>query len=404
MTGTIGGRAIALAVMPIATRLYSPEDFSLLAIYLSVVGVVGVAACLRLDVAIPLARDSRAAAHLLALSLLSTVSIAALLLIVALAIPAPLARLLGREDMAPYLWLIPLGVMMAGSYSALQFWATRLRRFGDIARTRVTQAAMGAGTMIVLGWAGLVPLGLLIGNMFNSGAGGSSLALRAWRQDRTRLARISRRGLWATLRRYRRYPLYSTPEAFANTAGMQVSILLIAAYAGAEAGYLLLAMQVMTAPMTLLGSSISQVYTSRAEGEFRGGRLAPFTFGIMRKLALIGAPPLILGGILAPVVFPWIFGADWQRAGEIVAWMIPWMIAQFIASPVSMVMFVTGRQRQMLILTVTGGLLRIGSIIAASKMGYAALVEVFSLASATFYIVCAVVFIAAARTKWQKAI
>lgn len=360
--GTLGGRLIALAALPFVTRLYSPDDFALLAVYLAIVSTVTVAACLRLEIAIPLADDDDDAANLLALALTGLAVVSGLALVLAVVMPDRLAGWLGKPAIAPHLWLVPLGIAFAGTYSAFQFWTTRARRFGHIARTRVGQAAGGVAVMLALGWAGVAPLGLLLGNMVNIGAGGFSLGARALRGDRGKMRAVSPRRMRETLRRYRRYPVYSTPEALFNVAGVQVPVLLIAAHAGAEAGFLLLAMQVMAAPMTLLGSSISQVYMSRAPDALREGRLAPFTLSIMRRLLMVGVPPLVLVGALAPWLFPLIFGPDWARAGEIVTWLVPWMALQFIASPVSMVMYVVGRQRAMLVLTTLGAVLRIGGV------------------------------------------
>lgn len=394
--GTVLGRIIALAALPLVTRLYSPEDFSLLAVYLSIVSIVAVAACLRLEIAIPLADDDDDAVNLLALALLGLGLVTVFALALTLLMPERLAGWLGKPAIAPYLWLVPLGIAMAGTYSAFQFWTTRARRFGAIARTRVGQATVGVIAILSLGWAGVVPLGLLLGNMLNTGAGGLSLASQALRIDRTKFRALSPRGMGAALRKYRRYPVYSTPEALFNMAGIQLPVLLIAAHGGTEAGFLLLAMQIMTAPMTLLGSSISQVYMSRAPQEYREGRLAPFTLAIMRRLVMVGVGPLILAGALAPIVFPWIFGAEWARAGEIVTWLVPWMALQFIASPVSMVMFVVGRQRAMLALTAFGAAIRNGSVMIASGSDFA-IVAVFAISSAAFYAVCCVTFILAAR-------
>ncbi|WP_297758814.1 oligosaccharide flippase family protein [uncultured Shimia sp.] len=395
--GTVLGRAIALVALPIVTRIYAPEDFALLAVYLSLVSLVSVIACFRLEIAIPLADDDEDAVNLLALALLALFFVAGLALIAVLSMPGTLAQWLGKPEIAPYLWLVPLGIAMAGSYAAFQFWATRARRFGAIARTRIGQAMAGVATMLSLGWAGIAPLGLLLGNAFNTGAGGLSLGF-ALRSDRALLRNVTPGQMKAALRKYYRYPVYSTPEALFNIAGIQVPMLLIAAHGDAEAGFLLLAMQIMTAPMTLLGGSISQVYMSRAPEEFREGRLAPFTLSIVRRLVMVGTGPLILVGVLAPIVFPWIFGADWARAGEIVTWLVPWMALQFIASPVSMVMFVVGRQRAMLALTTFGACIRIGSVLYAIVAGLSA-VAMFAVTSAVFYTVCCAIFILAARAK-----
>jgi O-antigen/teichoic acid export membrane protein len=396
--GTLAGRLISLIALPVVTRLYSPEDFALLAIYLALMSPLAVAACLRLEIAIPLVETEREAADLLTLALAVLALVTALLMLPALLMPGQVASALGAPALAPYVWLVPLGVAMAGSYSALQAWATRARRFGAIARTRVGQAVAGVSAMVSLGWAGVAPFGLLLGNMFNIGAGGVSLAASALVRDGAMLRAVRLRNLAPAFRRNRRYPLFSTPEALFNVAGVQVPVLLVAAYAGAEAGFLLLAMQVMSAPMNLLGSSISQVYVSRAPTEYREGRLAPFTLAIMRRLLLVGVGPLILAGALAPVVFPPLFGPEWARAGEIVTWLVPWMALQFIASPVSMVLHMVGRQNWAMYLQTAGLAIRGGGVLLAIKFSTDPVVA-FALASAAFYAFYSCVVIVAARSK-----
>jgi O-antigen/teichoic acid export membrane protein len=396
--GTLGGRLISIATLPLITRLYSPEDFALLAIYLALVSPFAVVACLRVEIAIPLVETDAEAADVLALALSVLALVTALLTIPAFLMPDLIAAALGASALAPYFWLVPLGVAVAGSYSALQSWATRARRFGAIALTQVGQAGVGVSAVLALGWAGIAPFGLLLGNMLNIGAGGLSLAASALASDGARLRAVRLRNLGRAFRRNHRYPLFSTPEALFNAAGVQVPVLLIAAHAGAEAGFLFLAMQVMTAPMILLGSSIAQVYVSRAPTEYREGRLAPFTLAIMRRLVVLGMGPLILAGALAPVVFPWVFGAEWARAGEIVMWLVPWMAFQLLASPVSMVLHTVGRQSWAMYLQAAGLAIRIGVVFTAISVS-ADPVIAFALASATFYAFYSYVVIIAARLK-----
>jgi O-antigen/teichoic acid export membrane protein len=202
--------------------------------------------------------------------------------------------------------------------------------------------------------------------------------------------------LGQTLRRYRRFPVFSTPEALFNVAGVQVPVLLIAANSGTEAGFLLLAMQVMTAPMALLGSSISQVYMSRAPEEMREGRLAPFTLSIMRRLVLVGVGPLMVVGALSPFVFPWVFGPNWARAGEIVTWLVPWMALQFIASPVSMVLHTVNRQSWAMALQILGFFLRVLPITWISGGDGSYLVPTFVAGSVAFYFIYILTVIKAA--------
>lgn len=393
--GAIGGRLIALAALPLVTRLYSPDDFAIMAVYLAIVSTVAVAACLRLEAAIPLAEDDDDAANLLASAMAALALTSILVLLLILLIPDRLAGWLGNPAIVPLLWLVPLGIAFLGVYLAFQAWSTRFRRFGSIARTRLGQATFGVAVMLSLGWAGVAPLGLLLGNMLNIGGGGFSLGLQALRSDREKFQSVAPRRMRQTLRKYRHYPVFSTPEALFNIAGAQVPILLIAAYAGAEAGHLLLAMQVMTAPMTLLGNSISQVYISRAPDALREGALAAFTLSIMRRLVVVGVGPLILVGTIAPTLFPMIFGDEWARAGVIVAWLVPWMALQFISLPVSMVMLVVENHRMMLVLSTAGLVFRVGGVLAAQIIQIDSVVA-FVIGSIIYYIAMLIFIVASA--------
>ena len=68
--GTAGAQLLTVLAAPILTRLYSPEDFGLLAVYASLLGLIGVVASLRYELAIPLPESDEEAAHVMVLSLL----------------------------------------------------------------------------------------------------------------------------------------------------------------------------------------------------------------------------------------------------------------------------------------------------------------------------------------------
>lgn len=386
--GTAFAQALTILLLPILTRIYTPAHFSVLAVYVSMLGLLSVAACLRLEIAIPLPERDADAVNVLAVALTSAIVIAVLVALVVVLFPRQIVHLVHQPPLRPYLWMLPLGLCLSGSYAAFQYWAIRKRRFSAVARTRVTQTIGGSGTQIALGAYGWAPFGLLFGQMISSGAGVVGLARAAFQNDRNLIKSIS----WSEMRRmfrcYDRFPKYSTLEGLANVAGVQLPVIIIAATAiGPEAGYLMLATRVMAAPMALIGSAVGQVYLSRAPQEFRNGGLGAFTISVMGGLAKAGLGPLAFFGIVAPVLFPLVFGSNWGRAGQIVAWMTPWFMAQFLSSPVSMTMHVTGHQRGALILQVIGLLVRVGGVIAAACLISSHIVEVYAVSGLLFYVI-----------------
>lgn len=366
--GTLLARVIVAASLPFTTRLYSPEDFSLLSVYLGIVTLIAGIACLRLDIAIPIVEKDDESASLFILSLISAFSISLILALFVLLFPQLIIGLIGIPDLAPFLWMIPLGVLISAGYSACQYWATRRKRFNFIAITRITQSISNVGTTLTLGWFSITPFGLLLGNMLNAGAGILKLGFQAFSNDKNLFKKITFRSIIEALHKNKYYPIYSTPECLLNIAGAQIPIILIASQSSTEAGYLFLAMQIMYIPMTLLSGSIAQVYISRAPEKFKKNTLKIFTLNTMSSLARISIGPFILMGIIAPVLCSLVFGDTWLKSGEIIQWLVPWIILQLIASPVSMSIYVRGQYRLMLGLTIFGCFIRVAPLLIATTL------------------------------------
>jgi O-antigen/teichoic acid export membrane protein len=290
---------------------------------------------------------------------------------------------------------VPFGISLMGLYSSFQYMAMRQKAFNLIARTKITQAVVGLGSQVGMGWAGVVPLGLLLGHALMSGAGVVALALRTLRRSAggVSLMGVNWPRMRETLHTYRRFPQYSVAEELSNNAGIQLPILLIAAYVvGPEAGFLFLAMRAVGTPMTIVGSAAAQVYYSHAAEYAREGRLAEETMAVIRRLSRMLVIPMLIIGPLAPDLFRVAFGPEWERAGVIVIMMLPWYAFRLIASPISMVMHVRMRQRLMLMLTLAGLAGRVLPLLAVLYFAPEQATLVFAITSALFYFSIVVVF------------
>lgn len=400
VSGTVAGRVVLVLAMPVLTRLYAPEDFEFLAVYMSILAILTVVAAFRLDLAIPIIKDDTDSINTLALALMISTLISVGLLAAVILFPAQLAILIGSPDFEPLLWMVPVGLFFGSVYQSVQYWSSRKRRFRLVSRTRVERAIGGAGTQIGLGVMGssMAPFGLLFGQVIYNVLGISGLLRDILREDRDLIRSIS----WQTMRRnlsiQRNFPIYSVPEALMNAAGTQVPILIIAAStANAEAGYLMVAAQVITMPLALIGRSVGQVFLAEAAERHREGTLKRFTRSTAKKLVTFGAPPLVVIGLLAPFVFGFIFGEGWERAGQLVAWSVPWAIFQFVASPLSTTLHSTGRIRLAMVLQFSGLFIRVGAVGMAAIVSPILTAEVYAMSSALFYMLYIAVILAVAR-------
>lgn len=400
--GTLFSQLLGVLLLPVITRLYSPEDFSSFAAFASLVSFLSVIACWRLEIAIAVPRDNSQAQDLLAASLLASALTGTLLMIAFLCSRSALTTFFGHDAAAMFWWAVPAGVTLTGGYTALQLWASRQKNYGLVAKSRVMQSLSGGSVQVAAGGLGLGFSGLMAGQLINAAAGCLGLARGA-----TAIATIARPSNWRRIVRtsvlFGRFPIYSVPESLANAGGMQLPIIAIAALAvGPEAGFVMLAARIMAVPMAFVGGSVSQVFLSEAAKARDEGRLAEVSIAAYRVLLRTGVGPLFAAGIVAPVLIPHVFGMEWQGAGDLILWMTPWFVLQFLSSPVSMTVHVLDRQKQMLLLSIFGLALRLGSVGVAYLYWPGSLGEAFAVSSAVFYSVCMTYFARLAGVDWMR--
>ena len=396
-SGTLIGHVITAGALPVLTRLYEPEAFTVLAAYTAAMALVVAIVPLRWEIAIPLPDDDRDAGALAALAGLATIA-GCLMVALILALSPNLAVGIFGETYADALaWLLPVGALAAATYSILQYWATRKKRFGTVAMTHATRAASGTATQVGLGAISGSPIGLVVGHAIYSAVGVGSLIRSLWTRDRDLLRDFRPR--LSVARRYWRFPAFSLPETLLNKAGSEVPILLIAALGHpGEAGFLLVASRVMGVPMTLIGRSVSQVFLSEAGDHARAGRLGVVTRTATRNLLLVAIPLLGSIGALAPIVFPLVLGEGWADAGTVLLMLTPWYILQLATSPVSSVLHASGRLRLAASLQFVGATMRIGSVLIAALIPFGSLIGAFAVSSAGYYaLYLAVVLVTVSR-------
>jgi O-antigen/teichoic acid export membrane protein len=343
--GTAAGQGIVVLASPLLTRLYSPDDFGLLAVYASFLGIIGVVASLRYQLAIPLPEKDEEAAHVVVLSLLVVLGMSLLTALVVLFFAQSIAELSNTPALAGYMWLLPVGLLLMGSYQVFYYWAIRTRSFTAIARTKFTQSI--SMTAMQLGGYALGPLALLLGRVFGSAAGTTSLSLLSIRNHGPIFRNVSLKDVAHAASRYRRFPIFSTWGGFFNTAGIQLPPLLFAAmFSPSAAGIFMLTHRVLAMPMSLIGRAIADVFFSHAIDAMRENRLAPLVAGIHEKLAHIAMPPALILILTGPDLFALTFGDEWRQAGEFAQWMAVFLYFQFIVSPLSQLVSILEKQAQ----------------------------------------------------------
>lgn len=362
--GAVAGQVIIVAASPILTRLYSPEDFGVLAVFASLLSILGIVASMRYQLAIPLPKSDEEAANVTVLSLVVVLCIALLTAAVAIPFRQAITETLNIPLLANYLWLLPLGLLLMGTYEVLNYWAIRKRAFGAIAQTKLTQSLGTVG--IQVGGYTLGPSALLIGRVVGQAAGLFKLGGMLFK-DRESFAEVRVSGIKKSLKNYRSFPLVSTWSGLSSAGGAQLPPLLIAMIIGPAAGLYALTHRVLSLPIGVISKSMGDVFYSEAIEAKLNGALGSLVVDIYYKMVAASLPIAMVLVVSAPEVFSVLFGENWARSGELASWMAFGVFFQFVTTPPGRVFLILERHGyallfQLAFLATTAASITIGGV------------------------------------------
>lgn len=382
--GTASAQILLLLAAPLLTRLYSPEDFGLLAVYSSLLALISVISSLRYELAIPLPEEDGEAANVAVLCLILVGISTVLTGLTVLLMGSAIAAALDVPPLAGFLWLLPVGVMLTGFYSVFNYWTMRGKQFTTLAKTKLFQAV---GTIAIqLSAFKLGGIALLLGQVAGQGIGIKTLGLPALKNA------VFKQVRWAGIKkaacRYKKFPIFLTWDGFLNTTGSQLPPLLFAYFfSPMAAGLYALAHRVLNLPMTLIGGAVGQVFFANGANAYRNKNHGPLVSQFQEKLIHIGAPPAVLLILVGPDLFSILFGEAWRQAGDFARWMAPWLFFNFVYSPLSALFAIMELQKQVVLLQLILVTFRTLAIGAGAFLGDLLVsVALFSAVSALCYL------------------
>ena len=391
MSGTVFAQVLLILVAPILTRLYSPEDFGVYAIYISVAGVFAAVPCLCYEFAIVSPEKDEDAANVLALAILICLGMCCLVALCTYFFRKPIASLFKSPDLAQWLWFIPLSFLVIGFFQAFNYWSTRRKQFKRLAVRQVTNSTITAFTQVGLGKLLNPPNpgGLIGGALVGQSLATVRLAGQIAKDEGEQIiSALSIKRIKEVAVRYRNFPLFTSPSLLLSVvSNMLPAILLGYFFSMAVVGFFSLGYRVLSAPLTVIGSSLTQVFFPQATEANRDDELANITLKAFEQLVKVGMTPFILLAIAAPELFAIVFGHEWLIAGEYVRYMSIWLFLHFITTPLAPVYMIVERQERYLF--ITSGLLigRILALVIGGLYNNAILaIQLFSLIGAIMYL------------------
>lgn len=361
--GNVASQVIVFGATPILTRLYLPEDFGVYAVFSGTNAVLAAMFTLKYDLAILLPKedvDARAVTRLMLLVAAAFASASLLVLVV-------WGLLLGALPPWQYLFL-PASGMLAALVARFQQWSARAADYRHYSASLLVAAALTVTTSCAFG--ALVPVtapGLPLGFVLGQLAAVCYLALSAG----PRAPAGPPGDLMAAARAHRRFPTFVLPSVILSLLSTSAPPWIIErCFTLHDAGQYALAARVLITPSALVGVAVAEAF--RAELMARLHKREPISRWVLALLARSTAAAVLAFAalaLIAPPAFGLVFGEAFRPGGELLRFLAPAALAQFVLLPVAFVFVATGRMRLGLAAQAVGSLVPLALLALGGRGG-----------------------------------
>jgi O-antigen/teichoic acid export membrane protein len=318
ITGTALSQLVPILLQPILRRYYSPEVFGAYSVYFSLVGILIVISSFRYDLTIILPKRDKEAANVLFLAVLLNLIFNIFLLLIIIFWKMKILKFINLPDaFADYLYIVPLGTFLFGTYQSINYWLVRKKRFLPITVNKFVRRGFEGTAQIGFKFAknshGLI-YGDLIGQTANIFSG-----IYQGAKNGLSLRLFSPVMIKKVLIKYSEYPKYNIIPSFMSACSALLPAILINKFYSAEnTGFFDLSKLLLSIPLALVASSISNVLLQRVSEKHKSNlSIRRDLLSIMFFVSLIGIFEIGIIMFWAEDLFRIIFGNMWEISGKI---------------------------------------------------------------------------------------
>ena len=338
MAGTTIAQAIPIAISPILTRIYTPEDLGVYAMYVGIAAIFAVISTGRYELAIMLPRKDADASELVMLSVGIATAVSFILMIIVVCFHEQISKLIGQTENSSWLYFMPVTVFVVGSYNSFNYWLNRKQQYKKMSNNRIIQGVLISGGQVSFGGIAHLPMGLLWADIFGRIVTTVNVACFYIRDNTLKINLIKKIAL---ARRYKKFPKHEIPASLFNTSAFQSPFILIPMFFSTSiAGFYFLIFKSVMMPISMIGNAILDVFRSRATTDFqKHGTCRPIFIKTFTILFVVSVPFVLILMFWGQEIFGLVFGENWQSAGQYAQILAPMAMLRLISSPLSYMFF-----------------------------------------------------------------
>lgn len=348
MTGSTLSQVIPILVAPVMARLYTPDDYGALGLYISITGLVAMLATLQYSNAIVVAKSERDAIQLVKLSLV-ILSITFLASMIGVFLGGNyLSSYFKSEELSKWIYFAPISIAFSGLNAVFTNYAIRRKEFGLVSLNRILGTVISTITSLTLGFLTQSAIGLFVGLWINQVINGISLAIRVFRKESDLAGQLRNADLSNVASDYKDFPKYSLPADFLNNLTNQLPVFMLNSYAtlGIVGSYNM-CNRILGLPTQFVSTAFGEVFRQKAsEIHHKGGNSRSIFLKTFKVLLFTSIVPFGVIFIWGPELFVWVLGNKWYEAGKFAQILGLLFMFRYVISPLTSMYFIVGKLKE----------------------------------------------------------
>ena len=340
MAGTIIGQALVFVLAPFITRLFTPEDFTLLEQYTMLVTVLSVVVTGKYEFAIMHPKEQNDARHIAALALKVAFYSCVVLSVLILFLAKDISYWLMNESIAIYLWTLPIVLFFTAVFNVFNYWFSRLKQYKVAAHSKVLSAVSSEPVKIATGIGGWGPSGLVFSTIIGSIAAGAYAFWKFLKSEPEGLKNLSNERMKALAVLHKDYPMFSIWGSVLNRLAQWAHVGIFTLYYGlAAVGFMALCRRIFMAPLNVLSNSYSQVFFQRISEIDDAKELRALYYKVLFRFLIAAAGMVFFVQMLPSNTMGFIFGEAWGNSFMYLKYLIYWFALNFVTSSLAFITY-----------------------------------------------------------------
>lgn len=364
VSATSIAQSIALAIYPVLSRIYTPAEHGLFALYMSIISVLAIISTGKYELAIMIPEKEKQGRSLLYLSIIISTLFSIFLLVFILIFHSQIPVWFSNPDLKSWLYLIPLSTLMVGMFQAFNYWNNRKKFYKTISAGNLGQSLVNS--TVKLSTSSAIPSGggLIAGAIAGQFAGIMIYIRNFLKKDKIEAEDLDITGIKEVAQKYKNFPRYNMLHYLTNNLSSSLPVFIFSSwFTSTEVGWYSFGFMMINRPMNLVTNSLTQVFSQRIIEKYNNKILIRKEVRfLVSRLFILTVLPFSLAGIFGPKIYSFVFGEEWLTAGNYMRILLPWLFVVFLSSPISFLPDLLSRQRKAMWIDIIKFLLRIATL------------------------------------------